>query len=173
MLTAGSAQVSFVPWKVLEPGDAVESPLVLFWVPASTADLRRSPLLESRDLTLYSARCVAMRIVRIDDSARLTQLDIRNDLPAAVLADRTGRVLGAVGSDGNSLSVRKVEALVRDELERRSGEAGAMLDRARELALGGDTEGAVAIYRSIAEERCVTPRQGRDAQRALRKLRRR
>src|SRR5687768_9771012 len=66
-LPDGQRHVSLVPWKVLERGEAVDAPLVLFWIPSSAGEMRRSPLLTSDELTRYSARCVAMRVVRFDD----------------------------------------------------------------------------------------------------------
>jgi hypothetical protein len=60
--------------------------------------------------------------------------------------------------------------MVREELDRRVSEAEALLDQAREKADAGDTDAAIAIYRAVWERRCICPRQGRDAQRALKKL---
>lgn len=167
-LPDGPRSVSLVPWKVLEHGEGVDAPLVLFWIPASPAEMRRSPLLTSDELTRYSARCVAMRVVRTDDDARLESLGVEDDLPAVVLADRDGRVLAAL--DGDDLI--DVEDLVRDELDTRTLSADALLDDARRLAARGDVDGAIALYRMVWKARCMCPRQGKVAQRALRKLER-
>ena len=163
--------VSLVPWKVLEAGDDVRASLVLYWVPASREELRHSDLLTSEELTLYSSQCVAMRVVRFDDWPMLDKLDIEGQLPVAVLADATGgRVIARVDSKEGALVVDDVEAMVRDEIDRRTSEADELLDHAREKADAGETDDAIALYRLVWERRCVCPRQARDAQRALKRL---
>lgn len=170
LLPAGETHVSLVPWKVLAHEDVVDAPLVLFWVPASPDEVRRSPLLTSEELTLYSSRCVAMRVVRVDDRARLARLEVEDEVPVAILTTREGEIVGQVEGNGGRLSVSEVEELVREELDRRAAEADALLDRARERAAAHETEAAVAIYRSVWESRCTCPRQGKDAGRALKKF---
>lgn len=169
-LPAGEAYVALVPWRVLESESKVDAPLALFWIPSSVEELRHSELLTSDDLTLFSSQCVAMRVVRLNDEARLASLAADVQLPVAVLADHNGHVVGRVESDDGVLSVTEVEDLVRAELERRSAETETMLDRARERAEANDPEAAATLYRSVWEERCVCPRQGREAKKALRKL---
>lgn len=165
--------VSLVPWKVVDPGDEqVNAPLVLFWIPASRDELRRSDLLTSNELTLFSSRCVAMRVVRGDDYALIDHLGIESVLPVAVLTDSTNRVLKRVEGKSGALSVADVEAMVRNALDERAAAADALLDEASKKADDGETEAAAAIYAAVWEQRCVCPRQGKDAQRALKKLRR-
>ena len=162
--------VPLVPWKVLQPGEAIAAPLVLFWIPPSPEAMRRSAMLTSDDLTQFSERCVAMRVVRFDDDTRLATLHIDEDLPAAVLTDRDGNILGTVRHRGGRLVVSEVEDLVRDALGRREAQAETLLDRARKLAEDGDVEGAQELYEKVAEARCVCPRQAKAATRALRNL---
>jgi hypothetical protein len=169
-LRAEEAYVSLVPWRVVEPGTAVDAPLVLFWIPATTEELRRSELLTSDDLTLFSSQCVAMRVVRLTDDARLTALAAGAEPPLAVLADRDGRVIGRVEGDRGVLSVVEVEDLVRDELDQRAAKNDELLDRAQERLDAEDVEAAVALYRTVWEERCFCPRQARAAKKALRRL---
>ena len=169
-LPAEARHASLVPWKVLEPGERVDAPLVLFWVPSSREELRRSPLLTSDELTLYSSRCVAMRVVRGDDGARLAELHVEGELPVAVLADGAGRVIATVEGERGGLSVHEVEELVREELETRAASADALLDEARRLASGGDVGAAQELYRQVWNARCLCPRQGKVAQKALRRL---
>lgn len=165
-LSAGGSH-TLVPWKVLEPGAPREkSPLVLFWVPASREELRRSPLLTSDELTLFSSKCVAMRIVRLDDRELLEKLAIDDELPAVVLADRQGNVLARAAAT----DVVEVEAIVRDELDERAENAEGLLDEAAQKVDDGQTNAAIEIYRRVLEQRCECPRQGRAAQRALRRL---
>jgi hypothetical protein len=172
-LAAGEPEVYLVPWQLVEAGEPVDAPLVLYWVPGSPEELRRSELLESRELTLFSSRCVAMRVVRLDDLNRLEKLGVDGDLPSVILADGGCHVVGRVEGVDGAVSVAEVEELVRAELDRRAAEAEAQLDRARERAEGHDTAAAISIYESVWEARCVCPRQGRDAKRALKKMARR
>lgn len=169
-LSADERHASLVPWKVIEPGESVEAPLVLYWVPASPDDVRRSPLLTSDELTLYSARCVAMRVVRVDDGTRLAKLQVDGELPVAVLADGTGRVIATVSGERGTLSVVEVEELVREELETRMASADTLLDEARRRLDDGDPEAAQELYREVWKARCLCPRQGKVAQTALRRL---
>lgn len=159
-------RVSFVPWKVVSPNAKIDAPLALFWVPVTTEELRRSPLLTSYELTLFSARCVAMRIIRFDDKARLASLEVGPDLPAALLVDANGDVLARA----DARDIGAVERMVRRELDAREQRADERLDAARRHATSDDAETARTLYRSVWEERCLCPRQARDAQRALKKL---
>lgn len=167
---AATPHVSLVPWKVLDRGGAVSAPIVLYWIPASREELRRSELLTSSELTLYSSQCVAMRVVRFDDDVTLEKLQVEGELPVAVLVDADGHLIDDVRSRDGELDVGEVEAMVRDELDRRATEAEELLDDARAKADSGETDAAIAMYRSVWEQRCVCPRQARDAQRALKKL---
>lgn len=167
-LPGENSHVSLVPWKLLEPGQENRSPLTVFWIPASRDELRRSELLTSDELTLYSSRCVAMRVVRFDDWPTLDKLDVEGTLPVVVLADANGEVIARV--NGEQGMVGDVEEMVRDEIDRRTNEAEAVLDEAREKADAGETDAAISLYRSVWDRRCLCPRQGRDAQRALKKL---
>lgn len=170
ILPGEPSRLSLVPWKVVEPGDDVQAPLILFWIPASRDEVRRSELLTSDELTLYSSQCVAMRVVRSDDETMLVKLDITGALPAAVLVDGEGQVVARVGSEEGTLVVADVEEMVRNELDRRVSDAEALLDNAREKAEAGAIDEAIALYRAVWEQRCLCPRQARDAQRALKKL---
>lgn len=172
-LPAGEAYAALVPWRVVEPQTAVDAPLALFWIPASADELRRSAMLTSDDLTLFSSQCVAMRVVRLNDGARLVALAEGAEPPLAVLTDRAGHVLGRVTGEHGALSVAEVEDLVRTELDRRAAENDAMLDRARARAEANDVDGAATLYRSVWEARCTCPRQGREAKKGLRRIGRR
>ena len=158
--------VSLVPWRVLERGEPADDPLTLFWIPGSAAAMRRSPLLESNELTRFSARCVAMRVVRLDDDIRLASLGIAEGRPVVVLADGTGRIIGSVAREDLSA----IEDLVRDELDVRTFHADSLLDQAQTRASEGDRPGAIALYREVWEARCMCPRQGKVAGKALRRL---
>jgi hypothetical protein len=162
--------VALVPWKLIAAEDALDAPLTLLWVPASADELRHSDLLTSAPLTLFSARCVAMRVVRFSDGARLARLKIGEELPIAVLVDDGGRIIGRIDAENGTLSASQVEDLVREELNARESRAEAALDEARRHAESRDFEAAAAIYASLWEQRCVCPRQGKDAKRAMKKI---
>ena len=163
--------VSLVPWKVLEPDETINAPLALFWIPASPEAMRRSTMLTSNELTLFSSRCVAMRVVRFDDGARLAKLQVEAELPVAVLADRDGNIIGSVTAEHGRLSVVEVEDLVRHALDERESQAEKLLDAARQRAEEGDVDTALELYEKVSEARCLCPRQAKVAQKALRRLR--
>ena len=163
--------VSFVPWKVVIPGDAPpKAPLTLFWIPASKDDFKHSELLFSRPLTAFASQCVAMQVIRTDDVAMIARLGVAGTLPVAVLVDGDGKQIGKVDNERGALRVAGVERLVRDQLRAREAMLDAQLDDARKKALGGDRDGAVSTYKSIWDQRCVAPRKAREAQRELKKL---
>jgi hypothetical protein len=168
-LAGDAVHRALVPWKVIEPGAETEDvPLTLFWVPSSPEEVRRSDLLQSDELTLYSSHCVAMRIVRMDDYALLERLGIRDEVPAVVLADAEGQILGRTDSS----SVEEVEAVVREALHDRADTAEQMLDEAAGKAEAGDVDEAISIYRKVWAQRCECPRQGKTAGKALKRLER-
>jgi hypothetical protein len=163
--------VSFVPWKVLIPGDTpAKAQLTLFWIPASSDDFKHSELLISRPLTAYASQCVAMQVIRTDDAAMIGRLGVAGTLPVAVLVDGDGKQVGKVENERGALRVAAVERLVRDQLRARDAALDAQLHAARKKALAGDRDAAVSAYRSIWDQRCVAPRKAREAQRELRKL---
>ena len=162
--------LSLVPWKIYEAGDDAHAPLVLFWIPASRDEVRHSEMLTSDELTLYSSQCVAMRVVRSDDAALLEKLGVDGGFPLAILADSDHHVIARVDNKEGALLLDDVEEMVRTELDHRVTEADTLLDNAREKADAGAVDDAIAIYRAVWDRRCTCPRQARDAQRALKKL---
>jgi hypothetical protein len=170
LLPAETQPVWLVPWKVFDGSERANAPLVLYWAPASRDELRHSELLTSPELTLYASRCVAMRVVRVED-IRLVA-DEATPAPFAMLHDDRAHLLRHVEGHDGTLEAEAVEAMVREELESRAANADAMLDRARELAASGEPEAAAVLYQKVWDQRCTFPRQAKDAQRALRKLRR-
>jgi hypothetical protein len=172
LLLAGS-HTTFVPWKSLRPGDEPpKAALVLYWVPASRDDFKRSELLSSEELALYATQCVGMHVIRPEDEERLEALEVES-VPAAVLLDGEGREVDRVDAVEGALRTSSVVDMVRDALDDRASAAEARLDAARRQAAAGEVEEAVELYRSVLEQRCMCPRQAKDAQRALKKLGRR
>ena len=165
-----SPHLSLVPWKIYKAGDDAHAPLVLFWIPASRDEVRHSDMLTSDELTLYSSQCVAMRVVRSDDAALLEKLGVDGAFPLAILADSDHHVIARVDNKDGALLLDDVEEMVRAEIDRRVSEADTLLDDAREKTEAGAIDDAIAIYRAVWDKRCTCPRQARDAQRALKKL---
>jgi hypothetical protein len=171
---AGVAQtppgVTFVPWKVLNPGDEpLKGDLVLFWVPATRDEIKRSPMLTSRSLAILASQCVGMQLVRPDDEQTIERLTLEQ-LPAAVIVDANGRVITRVTLVDGTLRVADVEKMVRDAVDARDTAADQLLDDARTKAAAGEREDAIRLYRRVAALRCLFPRKARDAERALHKL---
>ena len=167
---AAAAQMAFVPWKVLEPGaEPVKKAFVLFWIPASADEMRRSDLITSQRLTLYSGRCIGMHVVRADDSSMLEKLRAAKGLPLAVLCEG-GEEVARVLADAGVLTASSVEAMVRRAVDTREAALKALLDRATEKAFAGENAGAIELYRQVASQSCAFPRLAKTAQRALRRL---
>lgn len=165
---SAAERVSFVPWKVLDAGAApAGSMFILYWIPSSPEEMRRSDLLTSRPLALYSARCVAMHVVRVDDEERLAALGAR-DLPAAILVSDGSEIARLTGS---ALRAAEVEALVRSAFHAREAAAELDLQRGRELRRGGNEAGATELLTRVVACRCAFPRLAREAQRVLRRMR--
>ena len=161
----------FVPWKVRNPGDEpLNTSLILYWMPGSREEIRRSDLLVSHALAMYAAQCVGMQVVRPDDDAMIEKLAASGKLPMCVLAAGDGKAIAHVGGDRNPLRLAEVEKMVRDELQSREAAADRMLDDARKKLQDGDRPAAVDLYRQVAAEQCLFPRKAKDAQKALKKL---
>lgn len=168
---AAPSDVAFVPWKIHHAGEALPaSPLVLYWAPASGDDFRHSDLLISHALASYAAQCVAMEVVTSDDAAMLARLAIDGPLPAAVLVDAWGVVVGRVAGSKGMLRASDVEKMMHDAMRAREESLNADLDDAPKKISAGDRDHAVAIYRRVWMQRCVFPRHGREAERAMKKL---
>jgi hypothetical protein len=166
---AAPSDVAFVPWKIHRAGEAPPaSPLILYWVPASADDFRHSDLLTSRVLASYSAQCIALEVVTSDDAAMLAKLAIDGPLPAAVLVDAWGVVLVRIAGK-RSLRAADVETMMRDAMRSREESLNADLDDAPKKISAGDRDRGVAIYRRVWMHRCVFPRHGREAERAMKK----
>lgn len=166
-----SGPVSFVPWKVLMPGDApVAAPLTLFWIPASADDFKHSEMLFSRPLSAYAGQCVAMSVIRADDASMIGRLGVAGKLPVAVLIDGDGKQIGKVDNERGMLRVSAVEHMLREQLRACDADIDARLQGARRMAEAGDRAAAVVAYKSIWGLRCLSPRKARAAQRELKKL---
>ncbi len=164
-------QVYFVPWKVLNPGDApAKGNLILYWLPATLQEIKKSELLTSRQLSIFATQCVGMQVVRPDDAAMIDKLGETGKLPAVVLADLEGKSVVKLDTGSGMLRLTAVEKMVRDELGSREGSLDQMLKDANAKNNAGDKDAGIEIYKKVWEQRCLFPRKARDAQKALKKL---
>lgn len=161
-----------VPWKVLSPGDpAPEGSWVLYWFPVSPEDARASELQASRVLTLASARCVGMGLVPTNHAELHTRFQVAADTASAVLVSADGVEIGrATIRPGQPLGRAEVEKMVDKALDQREKALDAQLDTAKANEKKGDKEGAAALYTQIWEQRCLFPKLGKKAAKALEKL---
>jgi hypothetical protein len=167
----GDPYESLVPWRFLEKGSAfVNAPLVLYWLPASPQETEASPLLTSPELVQATDRCISFAVILPADAAMIEKLGQTGKLPAVVLADAKGSVLGRVEGSRGRLTAPPVEKMVRDELNRRGETMYARITEAKKRAASGDKDGAIDLYRKLWDERCLFPLAGREAQNALKGL---
>lgn len=158
-----------VPWKMWEARSAPHKGLILYWFPASNDELKRSSLKASRILTLYSAQCVSMTVA----DARTPELKTivgESAVPVAVLATADGTPINKVENTGGKLKVEQVEKLVVAEMKQRESSLEMQLKSAKEKVKAGDNDGAIALLKPVAEEKCLFPKKAKDAAKELKKL---
>ena len=163
------AQAYVVPWKVHQPSDAPSSAaLTVYWFPATKEEIKGHELLSSRVLTLASAQCVDMKLVVPMDTATIAKWEVADKLPAALLVG-DGAAIARVDADKGKLRSGKVEEMLRNELKARETALDKLLDEAKQKEKA-DHDGAVALYQQVWERRCLAPKKGRAAQKALGRL---
>jgi hypothetical protein len=91
-------------------------------------------------------------------------------LPVAVLANADGSPIKKVENTGGKLKVEQVEKLVDAEMKQREIALDTSLKTAREKAKAGDNDGAIALLKPVAEEKCLFPKKAKDAAKELKKL---
>jgi tetratricopeptide (TPR) repeat protein len=166
----GPAPVVYkVPWKIWEARTAPQKGLVLYWFPASNDEIKNSSLLKSRILTLYSSQCVSMTVA--DSKTPELQSIIGNSaLPVAVLVNADGSPINKVENTAGKLKVEQVEKLLDAEMKQRETTLDSQLKEAKEKAKAGDSQGAIALFKPVAEEKCLFPKKAKDAAKELKKL---
>ena len=163
-------QVYQVPWKLVKPDDALTaSGLVVYWFPSSVQEFQRSSLRNSRSLSLLASQCVTMGIA--DAGTTLGQKFLSGEkLPVVVLAKSDGTVINKLQNTNGFLKVEQVEKLVESEMRQREEAIKQQLKDAKEKAKAGDKEGAIPLYRSVVNEKCLFPGKAKDAAKELKKL---
>ena len=164
-----SAPVYMVPWKIRKAKDAPPQGLILYWFPATENELRNSSLRESRILSLYAGKCIAMEVADTK-VANADKLIGESKLPVAVLATPDGNPINKIENKDGKLKVGDVEKLVDAEFKAREGSIETQIKDAGEKVKAGDSAGAVEIYKSVLEHRCMFPKKAKDAANQLKKL---
>jgi tetratricopeptide (TPR) repeat protein len=164
-----SAPVYTVPWQIRKAQDPAPKGLVLYWFPASQNELRNSSLRESRTLSLYATKCIAMEIAdaRVANAAKLVG---ESKLPVAVLATPDGNPVSKLENKDGKLKVGDVEKLVDTEYKSREASIETQIKDAGEKAKAGDNDGAIQIYKAVVEHKCMFPKKAKDAANQLKKL---
>lgn len=164
----GNPEERLVPWRFLEKGAVIEkAPVVLYWLPASLEETKRSALLTSRVLFEDALRCVSLLVVLPEDSATIEKLGATGKLPMAAVTDAEGKVTRMVPNVRGVLRPAAVEQAMTDEL---SAHDEGMYRDMTEARTSGDKNRSIALYRKVWDERCLFPIAGNDAQRALKGL---
>ena len=158
-----------VPWTMYEARTTPQKGLILYWFPASDNEIKKSSLLASRILTLYSAQCVAMRVADAK-TPELQPIIGDSTVPVAVLANVNGTPINKVENTGGKLKVEQVEKVVEAEMKQREASLDTQLKDAKEKAKAGDKDGAIALLKPVAEEKCLFPKKAKDATKELKKL---
>src|SRR3982074_1889715 len=82
----GNPDEYLVPWKFLPRGAELDKgQVVVYWLPASLDEVKRSPLLTSHALLEDSARCVGLDIVVPGDSEMIDKLGATGKAPMALI----------------------------------------------------------------------------------------
>jgi tetratricopeptide (TPR) repeat protein len=169
--SGGDPVVYHVPWKMplTEKDTAPKNGLVLYWFPASAAEIKASPLKESRDLSLYASQCVSMYLadVRTPNADALLG---ESKPPVAVLADADGKVVGKVENKDGKLSLPAVEKLVGAEVKTHKSNVETALKDGKAAEAAGNKEIAIKAFQSVMADRCMFPGQAKDAAKELKKL---
>jgi len=162
-------EVYRVPWKMWNARTAPNKGLILYWFPASDNEVKKSSLLASRILTLYSAQCVSMTVADAK-TPELQPIIGDSAVPVAVLASTDGKPISKVENTGGKLKVDQVEKILEAEMKQRETALDTSLKSAKEKIKAGDNPGAIALLKPVAEEKCLFPKKAKDAATQLKKL---
>ena len=160
-----------VPWKLLAPADTPPAGgLVVYWFPASQNELQKSSLRNSRTLALYASQCVTMGVA--DAGTALGQRFAADEkLPVAVLAESDGKIIGkARGDEKGMLRVWQVEKLLEAEIKQRESGVKSSLSAGKDALKHGDKDAAIAQFKTVVDQKCLFPKQAKDAANELKKL---
>jgi tetratricopeptide (TPR) repeat protein len=164
-----SPEVYYVPWKVRKENDPPAKGLVVYWFPASKDELLKSSLRESRPLSLYATQCVSMMYgdSRVPNAEKLIG---NSQLPVAVLATPDGTPVTRVENQGGRLKVADLEKVVATEVKQRKSSLTTQLADAQAKATAGDNAAAIKLYQAVAQQKCMFPKEAKEAAKELKKL---
>src|SRR5947207_2261615 len=146
-----------VPWRTLKAGEApLTTPVVVYWFPAAPDEMNTSELVQSRMLTLYSAQCIGMQLVKPDDAEAVAKWNVADKRPIALLVS-DGKEVARVTADKGALRSAEVENAIHHELYVRGVALDEQLATAKNKADSGDRDAAVAAYQKVWEQRCLMP----------------
>src|SRR5438874_3141661 len=162
-----NAPVYVVPWK--PASTAPGAGLVLYWFPASQKEIDNSSLKQSRILSLYASQCVAMQVANTEYPTA-AKLMSGSTLPVAVLAKPDGTPINKVENTSGKLKVTDVEKLVDSEMKTRKSTISGQMKDAADKVKAGDKDGAIAIYKEVAEQKCSFKKEAGEATKELKRL---
>ncbi len=158
-----------VPWKLIQPPTTPKEGLAVYWFPASTTEVTKSSLLNSRTLSNYASQCVTLGIVDYhNDIGKKFASD--GKVPVVVLANPDGTVVGKLESKDGKLYVADVEKLVDTEYKKRENAMQEKMDDAKKKAKAGDNKTAIEELRAVYNQKCMFPGRAKDAAKELKKL---
>ncbi len=157
-----------VPWK--PPTTPPAGGLVLYWFPASQKEIDNSSLKESRILSVYAGKCVSMQAAKTDQLPNSEKLIGNSTLPVVVLAQADGMPINKVENTNGKLKVTDVEKLVDTEMKQRGSAIAGQMKDASDKAKAGDKDGAITIYKTVAEQKCLFKKEASEAAKELKKL---
>jgi tetratricopeptide (TPR) repeat protein len=91
-------------------------------------------------------------------------------LPVVVLAQPDGTVVSKLENKNGNLSVEQVEKLLESEVKKRESALKERMDGAKSMAKAGDNQRAITELRAVLEQKCLFPKQAKDAAKELKKL---
>ena len=162
-----NAPVYIVPWK--KPSTPPAGGLVLYWFLTGEKEYKSSPLRESRTLSLYATKCVAMQVA--DNTVpNADKLLGESKLPVAVLANADGTLINKIENTNGKLKLTDVEKLVDGEVKQREGTVDGQMKDAAAKVKAGDKDGAIAVYKGVLEQKCLFPGKAKEASKQLKNL---
>jgi tetratricopeptide (TPR) repeat protein len=167
--TSSRPQVYYVPWKVRSQSDPPPPGLVLYWLPLTTEELKKSSMLESRLLSLYATQCITMELA---DYRTPVGQKLVGDFkpPLAVLATPDGTSINKIANKDGILKVTEVEKAVEGEVKKREEALDTNLKDGRDKTKAGDNAAAIQLFRSVLEQKCMFPKKAKEAAKELKKL---
>ena len=162
-------QIYMVPWKLIQPTDQLKEGLAVYWFPTGADEVNRSSLRESRTLQLYAQQCVTMGLADVRTVMGPKYVP-DGKLPAVVMVQPDGTVVGKLEAKDGKLRVGDLEKLVDNEMKKREHALKERMESAKGKEKTGDKDGAIAELRAVYDQKCMFPSKAKDAKKELKKL---